>query len=580
MTDTVPVHPSNAATYSEQRTQSVIAHRNHVRISPKYGGNFRTGSIIRLEIPSQDWLDPDLFSISYLAKIFDKNGNSIPRYGSKFGEPPTIGDESYSCRFDSPAQMVFSRVKLLQGSTVIEDIQDYGVLMKIMTLSTVNQSYLKTMGGAFEGMYDVKDYDQLKEAKQRHCWGDGIPNDPTDNEPERNKGWYYNVRPLLGLLRAGKYLPLKWMGQLTIELHCAPNQECLVSSTVGTVAATVTNTLQVVSADAPVIVPPTQAAIYDGAYYELSEVNMECHFVQPIEEYDKSAMALIEEKGLEVWFDTFATHNRQISSSGRTTLSFQERAVSLKGGYAVMQNSGDLQDYRTPLSFPDNNMREFQWKIGSHYIPAQPIRCERTSSLALAQLQTTFDAYGDLSTTGVIDSHNFTGMRTYTDAGITGDTTGGGNEGIDGLTIRSHEILNQTSLPNSFILALNLEKSPDQLSGFNSAAASVDVELNVDLFASQDSTLDIGGDRNAAVYSFGHVFQPSKFLLNLGSTGVPLNGPDSTDNWRLGGGSNGTVPENLFMVTKPIHKYSRVTFFAHLDSVLKIDRIGSVSIMR
>lgn len=577
MTDSVPVVPNPSATYSEQRTQSVIAHRSHVRIAPKYGGDFRAGSTIRLEIPSQDWLDPDLFSISFNAKIFAGNGTCIPSYGDAYGSFNKNGLHAPSCRFDNPVQTIFSRIKLLQGSTVIEDIQDYGVLMKILTNATVNKPYIDTVGSSLEGIYDVTNPEQLREAKQRHAWGNGVLGDVPENASGLNKGWTYNVKPLLGLMRAGKYLPLKWMGQLTIELYLEANATALISSTSLGSVTTVTEGFQPQAA-ADVSISGNEAADFPDAYYEISDVNMECHFVQPIEEYDKSAMALIEEKGLEIWFDTFSTHTKQFTGLGRATNSFQERAVSLKGGFAVMQNSVDLQDIRTPITFSDNQIEEFQWKVGSHYIPAQPIKCKYGASLAMPELLNTFDAYGDVGTTGSVKSVNFTGRRYYTDANISGSLTGGGGLNIEKTSYDFDELKNQTSLPNSFVMALNLERSPDQLSGFNSAAASVDVELTVTTRDAKDSTIDIGPNRSAAAFNLGYTFQPSKFLANHYYTDRADTEAEGSDAWELVTGIGKPLPLEMF--TKPNSTYSRLTFFAHLDSVMKVEKIGAVSIMR
>jgi len=582
MTDSVPVVPNPNATYSDQRTQSVIAHRNHVRIAPKYGGTFTAGSTIRLEIPSQDWLDPDLFSISFNAKIFQKDGTSLPYYGDIFGGETRTGIHAKSCRFDTPIQTVFHRILLLQGSTVIEDIQDYGSLMKILTLSTVNSQYIDKIGSALEGIYDVTDPRQLTEAKQRHAWGRGVYGDVANNEKEKNKGWNYNVKPLLGLMRAGKYLPLKWMGQLTIEIHLESNESALISSTTISKAVNLTSDGLTPVAANDVEVTGVEPADFDGAYYEISDVNMECHFVQPIEEYDKSALALIEEKGLEIWFDTFSTHVRQFTGLGRSTNSFQERAVSLKGGFAVMQNSADLHDIRSPITFSDNAIQEYQWKVGSHYVPAQPIKCRYGAALALPELMNSFDAYGDISTSGSINSRNFTGRRYYTDANVSGslvgDATLGAEKNIEKTTLNLDELKNQTSLPNSFIMALNLERSPDQLSGFNSAAASVDVELTVTTTDANDILLDIGPGRDPQLYNAGYTFQPSKFLGHLYfATARKIAEITGADGWIK---AEGVRPAPLTMITKPNSTYSRLTFYAHIDAVMKVERVGAVSIMR
>lgn len=583
MTDSVPVQPNPSATYSDQRTQSVIAHRSHVKISPKYGGKFKAGSIIRLEIPSQDWLDPDLFSISFLAKLWQQNGTSIPQYGSLNHNAISMNTSKF-LRFDTPVQCVFSRIKLLQGSTVLEDIQDYAVLMKILTAATVNKQYERALGGSFEGQYDPRDYEQVKEANTRHTYGTVASSDES-----LNRGWYYNVRPLLGLMRAGKYLPLKWMGQLTIELYCAENIDCLVSSTDDGAAIPANGQVAapIVHADPPTSGTTVVPASYPNSYYELDEVYMECHFVQPIEEYDRSALSLIEEKGLEIWFDTFSTHNRQLKGVGKATNSFQERAVSLKGGYAVMQNEHDLGDYRTPICFPDNNIEEYQWKIGSHYIPAQPIKCRRGAGIPLAQLQNSFDALGDLSTTGKIDSVNYTGTRfsSSADLKLTGNYVN-----TTALGQGYWECIEGTSMPNNFVMALNLERSPDQLSGFNSAAASVDVELMTNLKnIATDTTLDVAlipnGQASRAIASNGHSLQPSKYRVQHVLTGVAAAGdPASSDKWENAAGLGNlniyNLPYTFFTHTKAPNTYARLTFFAHIDAVMKVERIGSVQIMR
>ena len=611
--DGIPIQPNVNATFSDQRTQSVIANRSHVKIAPKYGGQFRAGDTVRLEIPSQDWLDPDLFSISFNAKIFQANGQPLAPYGAANGAFPRTATEAVSCRFDSPLQMLFTRAKLLQGSTVIEDILDYGTLFKMLSVATVNRQYLNTMGNALEGHYDTADYQQSADAKQRQAWGDvaATSNTAALNHPLGDgtrptttaqtvsatslaEGWYYNVRPLFGLFRAGKYLPLKWMGQLTIELYLGSNESCLVSSTtyatrgtnpdlVGSIntndyarSYTFTNAIVATGTEFNEV-PSTIVADYDGATYRIEDVNMECHFVQPIDEYDRSALSLIEEKGLEIWFDTFSTHNKQISTNGsRTTSNFQERAVSLKGGYVVMQNEQDLVDYRTPASFPDNYMQEFQFKLGSQYYPAQPIKTDLGASQALAQLQTTFDAYGDLATTGTVDMHNFCGTRIVTDAG------GGQNPQNVGRTLAWREIRAENSLPNQFIMALNLEKTPDQLSGFNSAAASVDVEL-ITSTRSADAMpaarFGYGATRIASTLNAGHTFQPSKFLTHhvYQSAGLNLMDDARTADRPLSLYEPALVKE---MNTKPANNYCRLTFFGHIDSVIKIARVGNLEVMR
>ncbi len=598
MTSKLPVQPNPAATFTDQRTQSIISNRSHVRIAPKYGGPYKAGNIIRLEIPSQDWLDPDLFSISFNAILKNAAGTGIQAYGSQDGGLPCNGVQAASLRFDTPLQMIFSRIKLLQGSTVIEDILDYGTLYKMLSVTTVNKQYNDTMAGVFEGCYDTCDQMQLTRAKQRHAWSTGAADAAaTPVAPiavDREHYFTYNVRPLLGLLRAGKYLPLKWMGQLTIELYLEQPANCLVSSVahvleatdggdLGNLALTTENAkvyptvITAAGTGATAVVSPTVASTHPLAYYEIDQVNMECHFVQPLDEYDRSVLSLIEENGLSVWFDTFSTHTRQLATNGgRNTVSFQERAVSLKGGYCVMQNDVDIGDYRTPVSFPDNQMQEYQWKLGSQYYPAQPVICHKGAGTALFQLQNSFDAFGDMATTGMVHEDNFTGKRYYTHAGRNANNTATLVANY-GKTARWEEILAESSLPNNFVMALNLEKTPDQLSGFNSAAASVDVELITNTKAANDADHVVTATAGTAtVLNDGHTFQPSKFLCNF-STATAAVGARTSNTRHF---NKDQPADTQMMITKNPANYARMTFFGHIDSVIKIARVGNLEVMR
>lgn len=629
----VPVQPAANADFQGQRTQSIVASRNHVEISPKYGGQFRAGNIIRLEIPSNDWLDSEAFYISFKAKIFtglNASSNGIvqdpnvaanvlvPLLMPNEDQPPLVfgnsedaaalvsgvqniepglAQTSLSVRFANNIQTIFNRMKILQGSTVIEDIQDYGTLAKIISYASIPSEYRDKVGLLMSGDGDPSDYLHKCYRKKWHC---------KSRNDEHPGAHFYNVRLHSGLFTAGKLLPLKYMGQLTIELYLETNQESLVSSVSGRFSTLDRPFVAVGNASL------TTAINYPNAYYELDEVKAHCEFVTTIDEYDKNAQATIEERGLEIWIDTWSTHSRQIHSAGVSTHSFQERAVSLRGGFAVMRNSEDINDIRSEASFPANNIREWQWKLGSKYVPAQPVKTVAGGGRAMAELYKTLGALWDVNHTGLIQTRNYL-PEIPTCANSTHNIAVQNNRTYD----NTAELQWENSLPNLFFFPLTLMKEDGQLGGFNTAATNVDVELKIDLKAHNEltgysphpntSTWDVAN----TYLGKAHVFQPSKYrvldtsLDRVGGNGAlsiqlgdsrEYNGeqiyfsgirfagwdPVAADSERsrlatvYGSGST----SSCFMQTKVPHTYSRLLFFANVDQVVRLARIGQLEVLR
>jgi len=108
------------------------------------------------------------------------------------------------------------------------------------------------------------------------------------------------------------------------------------------------------------------------------------------------------------------------------------------------------------------------------------------------------------------------------------------------------------SMPCHFVLGLNLDKSPGQLSGFNTSATNVDIELRFELdqqnlLANMPQTpiraaAGVAGPSTWAANQGTHLFQPSKFKVH-----------DTT--------STGTA----YKVSGPAQSHANVAFYA-LDS--------------
>ncbi len=453
MTSNVETVPGPQVTYANQVTFGVATSRRITVITPKYGGEFRAGQILRMEIPSQDYIDPEQLFMTFRSNLqvgalnswvtgrAGANGTPTPLKADS-GVPSLTEQRLYSSdvncmktvRFLPGIQCIFNRIKLLAGSTVIEDIQDYADLYRFMLEATTSPDWRATDGGEQEGFYDPSDIPSTLIASNHHSIIKTKNNynlDTYEGQPH-----VYTIRPMLGLLSINKLIPVKYMGNLTIEFYMAENQECLWSSSTAAVtpSAWVDPSVAIPGPSVTNVGGPTvqcapkahtsamlaekstatnQLAAannqisqelggvttdFPNASYFISDVELHVPFVTVMEDYDKSLMTKIEATGLDLHFTTFHEHTRQITSTGRQTLTFTERSLSVKGGFLFWRNSDDIRDIRSDLALYGNNIEWYQWKIGNEFIPPQRVECAKGGARPLAYLKMalgTFSEFGE-----------------------------------------------------------------------------------------------------------------------------------------------------------------------------------------
>jgi hypothetical protein len=588
----VQLLPGPEATWINQRTQGIVASRTHSIVYPKNGGQFTGGQKIRLEIPSQDYWDTSLFTISMNVQLqsgipsshvtSNTYGNStsfntsfqdnpwVAQQRTAISPPlpfgnlangmvtdPTNGLESHWLTTRNGVQSIFNRVRILQGSMVIADILDYNKLNRILKLTNLSKEHVKTSDFINEGVYNPEDWSQKKMARNFYSQAVAVGANAT------NYGQYWNIRLNTGFLEIDKYFPTKYTGQITFELYLEDPSNCLLSSVVGPfsdgnmpsspiVPGGLAGTLAGLTTwtAAPSVGPLSAGAStvngnpsfdlsaftsYPQPNYLVTDVQAHVHFVIPIQEYDEEMLSTINEQGLTVMYSTWNQHTRQLQNPGRTVLSFQERSVSVRGGLCIMENNVDIGDIKTEFQFSANNIIEFQWKLGNLYQPAQPVQCQLGAGLALFELENFMGTVGNMQSSHLIDQRQFlTTLIQKTSANVIGSAvTDFDNATVNRTYENKKEMRCGNSMPNNFIMALNLEKSPGQLSGFNTSATNVDIELRL-LLDYQNSAGGFAGLMPAAQYRKGnptfvanqgnHVFQPSKYkchdLTGPGWTGV------------------------------------------------------------
>jgi hypothetical protein len=634
-TQSLQTIPSDEATYADQKSFGVIAGRSHVEISPKYGGSFKPTDVIRLEIPAQAYLDPNEFYIHFRTQLIAGAANRAGVDAAALNVLPMITPHSastpsdtrgMSLQFTPGIQSIFNRIRLLAGSVVLEDIQDYNVLYRMLLEATTSKQWRETDGFTDEGVYDPENYKQRVANHNFHA-------QPivAGSAPSTNGGHYYSIRPLFGLFTAGKYIPLKYMGQLTIELYLENAQECLWSST--SVNATPLNAADVsirnffnhasatgIPSKDVLTNTNEHLAVADGtliltdfpnATYLVDEVRMHVPFIHPIESFDQAMMRQIESGDIAIFHSSWSSHTRQISAPSRTTLSFQERALSLKGALACMRNSPSIRAIDSDFTFPANGIEAYQWKLGSEYIPAQEISCVDGGGRALAELRKGLGIYDNKQLLNNITQENFLPVEIP--------------HQLDSANFS--ELSRGVSQPSNFFMALDLEKSPGQASGFDSAASSVDIELVLKLrshvsIVGQNPDTDADPAAGVRHYVGAHsssLFQPSKRRVHF--TRFPASTYMNDRQW--GGDFMFMKTDDLFSSAATVQKdlvlsgyggdgfmndknliyevaetaqngykgkykltsnaagvYARVYLFAHIDQVLRLSAVGRMEIVR
>ena len=98
------------------------------RIPPKNAQEFSPGNVIRLEFPAQGYVNPGKTTLEFDAQILYTFLDSTDRT---------------AIRFQNNIQSMFSRVRLLYGSTPLEDIPNY--MKKEIEQYAKNRNYVRIL---------------------------------------------------------------------------------------------------------------------------------------------------------------------------------------------------------------------------------------------------------------------------------------------------------------------------------------------------------------------------------------------------------------------------------------------------
>ncbi len=429
-------------------TQATRVNKYTVKLPPKNGQKFLPGNIVRIEFPADNYLNTLnsvlQFDFALTGATVDKANTRLQRGG---------------------AQNVIKRLRVLYGSMVIEDIQEYKTIVRLFTECGVQDDYMSSLGTILDGMYatSVLEPDATAAASAAVVPGSSVANDVvTDHrlvgvELSSTKRTYC-LNLLSGLLTSKKLLPLKYMAaQLAIEITLSDAADCLLKPDIGVGFA----------------VAPS---------YEIDNIN----FIAELSEFDSTydmAFQMGLRTGVPIKFASWHYHNFTMSGNN-TVAQIHERSRSIKAAFAVMRDGQNptftkdtdrffynLGETHNGTGVIDNSgtgaVTEFQWRVGGKYYPSQPVRCTFGASEALVELLKSLNMLGDYTRASAITYKNWVSSK----------------------FIISCEFEHTDVLGGDTIAGINAEEQSDIALTIKSANPSVDKRL--DVFMYYDSLLII-----------------------------------------------------------------------------------------
>ena len=369
------------------------------------------------------------------------------------------------------------RLRIKIGGKIVEDIDDYNVLHEILRSSVVTSQFRDSLSGQLEGyepswtpkmiepscpsgdtatktIITDRSIDGVVVNRNRSGRTDQVATATALGERWANldavhtlQYWArqnkeYQVVLLSGLLRSAKYLPLRFMPPVEIEITLAdfarthvwaPTRNPASGATYYENFAGVPGTgvmAQLVTADGvnpsnifmnirgggdlmqPVVANDnnttgrhpangiTTATPLSEQTYTISQVT----YVAEVLEFDDSFYQAFEaslSQGITIPYVTYTNH--VYTHSGTTTdIQVAERVRSARSLLAVMRKSADLAHAPYPkFLFTRNGLNQFQVKIGTQYFPMHPIDTSETvdqyAGERLVELQKVISAMADVS---------------------------------------------------------------------------------------------------------------------------------------------------------------------------------------
>ena len=351
----------NQATRQSKRT---------VKLTPKNNAQqYVSGGTIRFEFPASGYLNPNNTYLAFNCRV---NPTGTFTAGTT---------NSGGFQFQNNIQSIFRRVRVLYGSLVLEDIQDYNIIQRLFTetlLPSGSSLSSTTMG---QGIGYCKNQIQSNNSipqpwdvrmDRLNYHSTGTEAAPTNVGVTTRR---YAVPINTGLFQQKNLIPLKYMAsQLQVEIEIAEAVDCC-TYVLGVGTSPAVPTAAVVSVGLPEIVA------------ELLEFDSE---------FDAAIYDLLG-NGLPIHFTSYHTTTQTLSANLFSQLNIQESSRSVKWALAVILDDANRTLYRDyhhfiaglgglqldqtatteteSYTYNGSAVESYQWRLGGTYYPSQPVPC-------------------------------------------------------------------------------------------------------------------------------------------------------------------------------------------------------------
>lgn len=360
-------------------SQSIRAYKQTTKLVPKNNvARFTNGNTIRIEFPATGYMNPIETQLCFNLNFTCQTATGVNLYTSPaVTGPPAVaatvpGQSEFT--LENNISRIFRRCRILYGSMVIEDIQDYNTLVALLTTSTTQTSVYETNHGRFQGIGSY--------AKRRNYHGNytGIPGNVVASPPisltsiAAETGSIvrrYCVPIYAGMFMQRKLIPLKWMSsQFAIELELVQDcRECVET--------------------ALHFVPLANTSIAPFPFPEVTINVGQVELVTQIVEFDKgfdTQVFNLLQKGLPLQCQSWNSYIQSLTALNQQ-LQIQDRSRSVRAALAVITSDNCKTYYADSKRFfasaslePSGALQNYQWRIGGRYYPSQPVQCHGASS--------------------------------------------------------------------------------------------------------------------------------------------------------------------------------------------------------
>ena len=329
---------------------TVSSRRSTVRLTPVNSGTYtpEDGGVIRFEFPrTLGWLDTSQSFFSFNFRFTDGNASKT-----------TFTPDSHDTLLDRDAASWIDRIAIYSPSgELLEDLQDYGLLVNLMHKANAPKDYTEHMGKIVNG-YQKDEASRMalaanseggQSGSQQYCIG-------------------LEASGILG--SQSKYLPIKYIsGSLMCEITLAPYAKCCRGKAV-------------------------------NRSYAIDQCEYICDSIQFEDAFDAAALQQVSTQGIQIHFDSFTRHTVSLTrSTGQQSHLLAQNVKSLKSAYMVVRKDEDIssREEDSLSKYTSYNIQSLQWDLGGKLYPSAPLPCKQGGAKVATESLKAWNRFRDVS---------------------------------------------------------------------------------------------------------------------------------------------------------------------------------------